>query len=151
MTRLRTLAALLGLLVPLVGCGDLDGPQRTTRISGALLVLDRAGIGAAQQGAKGFFCYGDRAYADLRPGTAVVVQDSSGHGVAAGTLGGGRMMVDLETMESGGSPAGVTQGCQLGIAVQGVPPIGVDWSLRVGARQFPLDPSHATNLRITVG
>ncbi len=109
MTRIRALAALLGLLVLLVGCGD------------------------------------------LRPSTPVVVQDSSGHRVAAGTLGGGRMMLDLARMKPGGSAAGVTQGCQLGFAVQGVPPVGRDWSLRVGRRQFPLDASRATNLRLTLG
>lgn len=144
---LASTAALLLVLV-LAGCGNLDGPQRVSRLSGTIKLANLTDVGARST-ARTISCYGIGPYGDVHEGARVTVEDDSGNGVSTGKLGLGRLVYDPEDLAQGG--AGGPQSYVIGFVVEEVPPVGTSWSVRIGRHRFGLPANRTSNLALSLG
>ena len=153
-STVRSWHLLLGtavLALVLVGCGDGDGPDRTSRVSGTVQIADIADV-AVRNKAQTTSCYGTGPYEGVEEGARVVVKDASGTDVSTGRLGQGRLVFDPnDLLEQAGASGAQPQSCVLGFVVEGVPPVGDSWSLRIGEFRFDLPPEETSSLDLSLG
>lgn len=144
-----TLVGTAMLVLAAVGCGDLEGPERTSRISGTITIADISDVGVRNK-EQTSSCYGMGAALGVEEGARVRVQDASRSEVATGRLGQGRLVFrpkDLIDGVEGAKPIS----CILGFVVEDVPRVGEDWSVRIGKHRFDLPPNEISNLALRLG
>jgi hypothetical protein len=95
--------------------------------------------------------YGRGPYLGVKEGARVLVEDASRNDVATGRLGQGRLVFDPKDLEQGGPDEANPKSCVLGFVVEGVPPIGQVWSVRIGTHRFDLSPNRISNLALSLG
>lgn len=98
---------------------------------------------------RSFSCYGLREYTDLHEDARVTIEDDSGNDVSTGKLGQGRPVYEPRDLEQGAKAE--PQSCVLGFVVEGVPPVGRSWSVRIGRYRFDLPPDRTSNLALSLG
>lgn len=147
---MRGRVSIAALVLALAGCGDYGGPQQTSRVTGTLEIPNVTDIGVQDKGQTSS-CYGLGPYSDVREGAPVVIEDASGSRVSTGRLGQGRTKFDPLQLEAGGPRFAQPQGCLLGFVVDGVPPVGDSWSVRIGTHRFDLPPDKVDNLALSLG
>jgi hypothetical protein len=140
----------VALVVVLAGCGNVGGPQRTSRVSGTLEISDITAVGIRNK-AQTASCYGLGPYNGVREGAPVVIEDASSSRVSAGRLGQGRIVFDPKQLQAGGPHFAQPQACLLGFVDEEVPPVGDSWSVRIGKYRFDLPPDKANNLALSLG
>lgn len=89
--RYRWLVAALAVVAVALGIFAAVGEASSTTftLTGSLIIVDQSSLLPDQQ-TDTDNCFGTGGFADLVPGTAVVVQDPTGRTIATGSLGTGR-------------------------------------------------------------
>jgi hypothetical protein len=120
---LRSLAALLAVLIAVVACADGSSPRRI--ITGTLTLLDNIdNMGLDSTGG----CGGDGGYRDINSGLGVVLKDGEAKTIAVGALGPGKL-----SRASGGFSSTATSYCAFSFSLDNVPEVPF-YSIEVGHR-----------------
>jgi hypothetical protein len=147
---MRGLVGTAVLVLAVASCGDLDGPQQTSRVSGTITIADITDVGVRNK-EQTSSCYGRGPYLGVEERARVLIEDGSRHKVSTGRLGQGRLVYDpKDLVEQGGTDGVKPLSCTLGFVVEDVPPVGEAWSVRIGKHRFDLPPNKTSNLALSL-